>query len=273
MLKKLFVIFLACFIFLDLRVVQANKVENIKFELGEDEAVLTFFHLSKGEAALLQDGFGHSILLNTGHASSKREVLEMLSLFQVKKLDAIIVTKQDEGYDDNLGQLSEQFYPKVIHVPAGYTRPVPFRQVVRWEKGNQTFIGKDLTITVLNEENEKIPSIDLSIKYGENHILYMTNRSVHTEEYLMKANLKNVNVLKMPQVSKGEALSEKLVEHIDPQTAIFTASNKYHLDQPFIEHLYDLWIDLYFVQQMGTVSVKMNKVRYEVIKVPISEGE
>ncbi|MFC3884216.1 hypothetical protein ACFOU2_12240 [Bacillus songklensis] len=273
MLKKLCVIFLACFVFLDLRVVQASKIENIEFELGEDEAVLTFFHLSKGEAALLQDGFGHSILINTGHAASKREVLAMLDLFQVKKLDAIIVTRQEAGYNDNIRPLSERFSPEVIYVPALYTGALPPVQIVEWDKGDHKLFGKALMITALREEKEPVPSMNLSIKYCENHIFYMTNYSAYTEQHLLEEKLEDVNVIKMPSLSKGDRLEEKVVEHLDPQTAIFPASNEYHLNKQFIEYLYELWIDIYFVQKMGTVSMKMNETHYEIITLPAPEGK
>lgn len=272
MFKKLFIIFLACLFCLNMeKVVQASKIENIEFELGEDEAVLTFFHLSKGEAALIVDGHGHSILINTGHASVEQELFGMLDLFQVKKLDTIIVTRQEEGYDDNLESLIKQFSPKTIYVPSSYTNTPPFSKTVKWKNGDYQLFGKGLMIQVLNEEQEEVPSIDLSIKYGENHIFYMTNYSKQKEEQLLKEKLEDVNVVKMPNLAKGEALSEKLVEHMDPQTAIFTAPKDLQHGSQFIEYLYELWIDVYFVHQMGTVSMKMDNTHYEIITFPVSE--
>ncbi|HWO95501.1 MAG TPA: hypothetical protein VNM45_03980 [Bacillus sp. (in: firmicutes)] len=252
---------------------QASKVENIKFQLSEDEAVLTFLHLSKGEAALIQDGLGHSILINTGHASAEKELLKMLDLFQVKKLDAIIVTRQEEGYDDNINALFKQFSPEAIYVPPSYMDTASLTETIKLKKGNRKLFGKGLTIQVVNEEQGEVPSIDLSIKYGENHIFYMANHSEQTEERLLKEKLKDVNVIKMPNLAKGEDLSEKLVEHIDPQTAIFTAPRDVQHHGQFIEYLYELWIDVYVVHQMGTVSMKMDDSHYEIITFPFSESK
>lgn len=272
MFKKLFIIFLVCLFCLNTeKIVQASKIENIEFELGEGEAVLTFFPLSKGEAALMVDGRGHSILINTGHASAEKELLSMLDLFQVKKLDAIIVTRQEEGYDDNLEPLFKQFSPNTIYVPSSYTNILPFSKTVKWKKGDRQLFGKGLTVQVLNEEQGETPSIDLSIKYGENHIFYMTNYSKQTEEQLLKEKLEDINVVKMPSLAKGGALSEKLIEHMDPQTAIFTTFKDGERCSQFIVYLYELWIDVYFVHQMGAVSMKMDNTHYEIITLPISD--
>jgi beta-lactamase superfamily II metal-dependent hydrolase len=271
MFKKWFIIFLGCLFCLHIPTVQAAKIENIQFELSEEEAVLTFLHLSKGEASLIQDGLGHAILINTGHASSEAELFRMLDLFQVKKLDAVIVTREEEGYDDNLQSVFEKFIPQAVYVPASYTKNVPSLKVVKWKKESGQSFGKSLKIKVVNEESERLPSIDLSIKYGENHIFYMADYSKKTEERLMKEQLEDVNVVKMPDLTKGEVLSEKLVEHMDPQTAVFTFLKDIQYRSQFIEYLYELWIDVYFVHQMGAVSMKMNGSHYEIITFPISE--
>lgn len=271
MFKKWFIIFLGCLLCLHIPNGQAAKIENIEFELSEDEAVLTFLHLSKGEASLIQDGLGHTILINTGHASAETELFRMLDLFQVDKLDAIIVTREGEGYDDNLHSVLAKFAPASIYVPNTYRKTVPSGKVVKWKKESQQLFGKRLTMKVLNEESEREPSIDVSIKYGENHIFYMAAYSKETEERLMKEQLEDVNVVKLPNLTTGEVPSERLIEHMDPQTVIFTFLKDIQTRSQFIEYLYELWIDVYFVHQMGTVSVKMNDSHYEIITFPVSE--
>lgn len=81
----------------------------------------------------------------------------------------------------------------------------------------------------------------------------------------MKLELKDVNVLKVAQFAVRNHLSMPLLKRIDPQAAIIFHKEGAQPNQRLLEKLYQLWIDIYQVHQIGVVMMKCNLSRYEII--------
>ncbi|WP_110112365.1 hypothetical protein [Bacillus sp. CGMCC 1.16541] len=242
------------------------KVESVDFDLSEDEAVIVFFNLSDGEATLVKDGHNHHLLINTGSERSKHELFHLMNTFGVKKVDDIIVTKPGPGFDDNLNEVVTRYSPNRVYVPAEYKKrsDVLYKS---WKEGTNHRYSKEISVRVLHHEGTT-PSMDILVTYGENRILYMTNGDLITEKKLSQLPLSDTDVLKVANYGIGSTTSQPFLEKVDPQAAIIFESSTGRIETDLLERLYEMWIDIHYVKQTGTVAMKMTKYQYEMISIP-----
>ncbi|MBM7703328.1 ComEC/Rec2 family competence protein [Metabacillus iocasae] len=269
-MSRPFIILLIVCVLLDLGISNnrsyASKVESVDFDLSEGEAIMVFFSLSDGEATLIKDGTNHHILINTGSAASKEELYKWMNMFGIKKLDEVIITKQGAGFDDNLMDVINRFSPKHVYAPNGYQMKND-SSYEAWKEGKHHQYSEDISVRVLHNESTSTVSMDIIVTYGENRILYMTNNDSSIEKKLTKLPLSDTDVLKVANYGGGTTTSQPFLEKVDPQAAIIFETSINRINPDLLERLYEMWIDIHYVKQVGTVVMKMTKYQYEIISI------
>ncbi|MFJ5715758.1 ATP-dependent DNA helicase [Neobacillus sp. NPDC093127] len=259
----------------------SEKVENIDLKLKEDEAAVSFLGLTKGEAILLQGPNDKNILVNAGGKGSKAELEAWLSLYGVKEISALILTNngQEQSFD-KLNQLIAKYNIKEIITTreisnqlTGNLEQIKQISILPWGSGAKKEILPQMTAEVQFSGHEKEEGMDLTLQFFKHTIFLMSSCSHQSEQILLKKNLKDVNIFKLPLYTKEDSLSGKLIEYLNPQIAILFTEEKQKLDRDILDDLHDTWSEIYLTKKQAATTIKLTKTNYEVITIPIIPEE
>ncbi|TYR79936.1 hydrolase [Priestia megaterium] len=246
----------------------ALAVESVDFVLEENEAAITFLQLPDGEATLLQDGTDQTILINTGSNHSQKHLLKWLALYEIKKIDQLIITKQGKEYDENLQFVADKYNVEEIIVPIGY-RGSHDSSLKEWKEKDIYQISKNIHVSVLHNQAQPSASMDLLLSFGQHQILYMANGTEHVEEKFHRKPVTKIDIIKLADFGMGEPLSEAFLNQINPQIAILFMKEKRKVSTELFHRLADSWIDLYDVDKGYSFSIKMSLKKYDTMKFSI----
>ncbi|MEI2329010.1 hydrolase [Priestia megaterium] len=241
----------------------AAVIKNVDFGLQADEVVITFLPLSAGEASLIQDGSGETILINTGNASSYLELKKWLKRYKVKKINQLVITKQQKYYDSNVQRAVNDYHIKRIIVPAQYQAEF---QTEKWKENDLFQLTDNIHVDVLHASKQKTSAMDLLFTIGEHRILYAMSSSDEVEEKFLRIPLTHVDVLKIPNFGEGTFFSNAFLKQLDTQLAVMFTKPGCSYSPRLLSNLTAEWIELYDVREGSAYSIKMSLKSYDVMK-------
>ncbi len=252
-----------------------NEVENIKLNIKDHEMAVTFIGLTNGEATLIQGPNGENILINTGGKNSGAELAGWLDLYNVKKLQTLIITNEPEDISVALQKLVAEYKVKQVISSVQLTTQIkevlPKKIVVTaWKEGAVANILPEVTASVIFAGNQPEDGLDIMLNFFNHRIFLMSSYSKQAENAILAKRLENIHVFKLPTNPKENTISEGLIEYLNPQISILFAASK----QPNKEVVYDLhnaWSEIYYTKKHGSITIKFTETKYEVITVPIIE--
>lgn len=251
-----------------------TEVESIDLNLSDHEIAVTFLPLSNGEATLIQNGHGENILLNTGHRDTKGELKRLLKLYKVDKISTIILTSHEDEYVGNFLMLTELYDVKQVITSKAISEKVEELQSGRvetqdvhiWSQGTKQMLFNDLEAEVLFTGESEV-ELDLSFTYKSERFLILTSMTEASNDHLLKQNLSNVSIVKIPKFARENSISRKLLKHLDPQLAVIfqTAHTEPHED--ILKLLQEMWLDVHYTKMHGILTIKMTPTNYEIISI------
>lgn len=249
------------------------KIEKVDLKLEANEVGFTFIDLMTGEATLIQGGEGENILINSGGPGTEQQLFDILKMFNVTSLEALIITNADEQYIANTNVLRERIQVKKVITGQQLLLNSPLNQqleVERWEtwKANRTYeILPSLKAHVIyeNYHEQKKHGMDLKISFHKHELLFMSSSDRQLESLFIKKPLTDINILKVPHFGQGTGSSKEFIDYINPQVAIIFRQHDEWPSQDVMERLYQSWMDIYPLKQFGSISIKFDENRYEVI--------
>jgi beta-lactamase superfamily II metal-dependent hydrolase len=251
-----------------------GNVENIDVKLKNHEMAITFFGLTDGEATLIQGAKGENILVNTGGEQTQEELQEMLSLFGVENVSALIITSGQNLFANHINELITTYHiPEVIattEISRTLTRlidPSAQVEITSWEEGSRKVLFPDLTAEVLYAGLGENEGLDLTLQFFEHRLFLMTSYSSKAEEVFLKSDIQDIHIFKVPNWAKVDSLSEKLIHYLNPEISILFESEKNQPDPEILNDLADTWSEIYFTKKTGTVTMKFTEKNYEVITI------
>ena len=256
-----------------------NNIENIDLNIKDHEVAVTFLGLSEGDSTLIQGSNGENILVNAGGKETDAELEGWLYLYDVKKISKLILTKNNlELSEKQINRLITKYSIKEIittpELSAQITNKLSLPNkpaVVTWGEGTKKTILPELTAVVQFVGNEPNEGMDLTLDFFNHRIFLMTSFTPHAEETLMKKNLENINVFKIPNCAMEDSLSEKLIQYLNPQISILFAPEEEGHDPDILVDLHETWSEIYTTKKHGTVTIKFTDSNYEVITIPVEE--
>ncbi|WHY84420.1 ATP-dependent DNA helicase [Neobacillus novalis] len=259
----------------------SEKVENIDLKLKEDEAAVSFLGFTKGEAILLQGPNDKNILVNAGGKGTKAELEAWLSLYGVKEISALFLTNNGQELSfDKLNQLIAKYNIKEIITTreisnqlTGNLEQIKQISILPWGSGAKKEILPQMTAEVQFSGHEQDEGMDLTLQFFKHTIFLMSSFSHQSEQILLKKNLKDVNIFKLPHYTREDSLSGKLIEYLNPQISILFAEEKQKLDRDILDDLHDTWSEIYLTKKQAATTIKLTKTNYEVITIPIMPEE
>ncbi|WP_413309211.1 hypothetical protein AA0X95_12210 [Bacillus sp. 1P10SD] len=256
-----------------------NQVENIDLHLNVHEAAVTFLGLSGGEAVLLQAANGKNILFNVGGKGTRAELEEGLSLYDVREISTLFLTTDDDVSINKINQLISSYNIKEIittsEISAQLTnelKSINHIPILAWGVGTKKEILPDLTAEVEFVGEELNEGMDLKLQFFNHTIFLMSSNSPRAEQVLMKKNLRNINVFKIPNGNMEGPLSDQLIQYLNPEISILFEGNN-SKDTKILRDLNEIWSEVYSTKKHGTVTVKFTENNYEVIRIPVNLEE
>jgi competence protein ComEC len=254
-----------------LNVFSEGDVENIDLNLRLDEMAISFFDLSNGEASLIQNSKGDTILINTGAETSLEELQALLEMNDVIKINKLIVTNHEPEYDGNVKWLLshyvvEELISAISTIPSYHQFVNAKTMTTGWQSGELYELFPGFIVKVLHHHENG--SLSLSFSYGHNRVLYMGIAEEEIEMKLIQKHPMKSEILKVGEFAAQGGTSQAFLEKVDPQMAVIFRKNKALPSSDVIERLNETWIDTYQTKQFGTIIIRCTTEDYEVITIP-----
>lgn len=259
----------------------SKNIENIDLNIKDHEVAVTFLGLSEGEATLIQGANDENILVNAGGKETVAELEGWLYLYDVKKISKLILTKNEQ-------ELTEKQFNRLIskyHIREIITTPELSGKIIKelsttnkpavvtWGASTKKRILPEMTAVVQFVGKDDNEGMDLTLEFFKHRIFLMTSFTSRAEETLMTKDLENINVFKIPKYAMKDALSEKLIEYLNPQISILFAPEEEKHDPDILVDLHESWSEIYSTKKHGTITIKFTDSNYEVITIPIEADE
>lgn len=246
-------------------------VAKVNLKLSNNEIAITFLALSNGEATLIQHAEAGNVLINTGGPGTKDELKQLFNMYNITDLRSIVITNDRPEYKHNLEWIAKNY--KVDEVFVGnkapsYVEKLDVPKITFINKGDHLELLPHLMIHILHVQRPHY-EIDMSLKYGDNRVLYMTTANSTIEKAIAKKELKdvNVNILKVADFASNIGTSQLLLDSIDPQVAIIFKKKGTLPSKDVLERLNDMWTDIYQTNRYGNVSIKFSPSQYDIITI------
>jgi competence protein ComEC len=257
-----------------------SKVENIDLNIKEHEMAVTFIGLSSGEATLLQGPNNETILVNTGKEDTAAELDGWLHLYDVKKIETLILTSDGSDLSfQHINNLIGKYQikkiittPKIAPLVTSQLDQENLLSVLSWQEGATETLLPELTAEVQYAGTGEKEGLDFVLRFFKHRIFLMSSYSERAEEELFKKNLQDINVFKIPNCAKEDSLSKKLIHYLNPQISVLFTPEEEHPDPNILHHLHASWSEVYFTKQHGTITLKFTDSKYEVFTIPV-DGE
>nr|WP_263325931.1 hypothetical protein [Neobacillus sp. Marseille-Q6967] len=254
------------------------NVEKIDLNLKDRELAISFLGLSDGEATLIQGPNGENILVNAGGKGTAGELQEILKLYGVNEIQTLIITNKNNLLPDQIQEVMAAYEIKKVITTAHLKDQLKTTQMNQieigtWEEGVSESLFPGLSAEVLFAGSGEDEGLDFILQFFNHRLFLMTSFSQHVEEILLKKNLDNVNIFKVPNWAKENSLSEKLIQYVNPQISILFESEKHQPDPDIIHDLQDTWSEVFFTRKHGTVTIKFTETSYEVFTFPVEKEE
>ncbi|MFP7297868.1 ComEC/Rec2 family competence protein [Neobacillus niacini] len=254
-----------------------GNVESIDMNLKDHEMAVTYLGLGDGEATLIQGSNGENILVNTGGEETIDELREVLKTYGVKEISTLIITNTQNFFLDQLTQIVSKYKVKQLIATTEITREITnsFKdvKVIPWVEGTNQVLFPDLSAEVLYAGKETNEGIDFTLQFFKHRLFLMTSSSQQVEEKLLNKNLDDVTIFKVPNWAKEDSLSERLIQHVNPQISILFESEQYQPDPDIIYDLQDTWSEVFFTKKHGTITIKFTENNYEVFTFPVEKED
>ncbi|MGM0845933.1 MAG: hypothetical protein ACQEUT_13240 [Bacillota bacterium] len=242
----------------------------VDLKLKPDEFALSFLPFEKGEVAIIHLPDGINYLVNTGASDQLKSLTSILKKFDIQKIQGILITDLKEYHEDALNRITERWGVEEILTGAELAQQFSVKglPVQPMNKGEKLALNREVSVDIMYEGSQADEGLDFTVTSLPHRFLWLSSHSALAEASLINEQLSDVNILKVPLYDKTELLSEKLLNHIDPQTAIFYREKKKYINTDLLELFHESWIDVYFTGQHGLITIKFNQNNYEVITFP-----
>lgn len=249
------------------------SIESVDLHLGNHEIAITFLDLSVGEAILLQRSEGGSVLINTGSSASEQELIDRLQMFNVKDISKVFLTNADEVYTGNFKTLLRYFNVNELLISEPLQKslvsPIPSQIVQTKVKDKQKIkLMEDVSAEIINIS--KAGEVTYMLSLGSQHLLMMGETDMELEESIASSG-RTVEVLKVANFGSGNGTSAEFLSAIDPQMAVIFRHKNIDVSESVLERLSETWTDVYYPYRIGSVTLRFQNDRYDVITLPTKE--
>lgn len=234
---------------------------------NSDEAIFTFFSIPDGESMLISTGQKH-ILINTGSQKSEKALLKQLIELKINHIDTLILTTQQPDACGNTERLVDRYHISKIITGKKlglncFGQGNRNFQTVIWGKEKYYEASPGLLFRVIKQEDSG--NISLYITFGKTALLYMTEGNEEIEKKIQALPIQ-AEIMKIPEYASKNFPSVEFLRKIDPHIAIVYSMEEIPFNDALIERLSESWIDVYVLENVGTIQIRSDLKNYEFMK-------
>ena len=227
--------------------------------VAETDVRALFLNVGKADAALLFLG-DRRYLVDTGKSGNHDELSLALSIYQIERLDGVIITHTDKDHVGGLKKLLKSgakvdmlYAAKLNSEPSEDAHPVyeasqKYVTPLSWlVAGDELDLGNGCTARVLgplslDETNENNNSLVLDVQTPEGRLLLTGDMETEEETELLAGGLvPNADVLKVAHHGDDDSTSKAFVLAVSPQWAVISTSSADEPDTPDSKVISRLW--------------------------------
>lgn len=233
---------------------------------AEGSFTLTFITIGKGDAFLMESPEGKHYLVDTGKAQDFAQIVRLLRLKEIERLDGIFLSHGHKDHAGCLEPLLEDMPVDRVYISKAdtisYTEIDPREILPGFEKtelvelkGGETLDlgGAEAMVwipPVTDPENANNNSMILRVVHGENVFLLMGDTELEEEAAFMRSGFPlKATVLKLGHHGETDATSPAFLEKTAPQIALIAGNAEENPDSenPYMASLLEQHkIDAYY---------------------------
>lgn len=250
-------------------------------------ATIDFIDVGQGSASLLCFSDGRTMLVDTGPASGRSELLELLRERNITKLDSLVVTHQHGDHAGNVSAVLDfcDVYEIVMPiVPESLLIDPPRYEKIYHDikdrgltvqsprQGEVLLSGEDYSVTVLSDDTGPYAalndySIILRVVVGDVSVLMMADAEKTTETQLMREGVGlDSDILLVGHHGNRNGATTPFLEAVTPDTAVVSVGQN-NFGQPatsVIMRLLNAGCEIFRTDREGTVTVETDGQDYAV---------
>ena len=223
---------------------------------AEGTFTLTFITVGKGDAFLMESPEGQFYLMDTGKAQDFQQIVRVLRLKGVEKLEGIFLSHGHKDHAGCLEPLLEDLPVESVYISradhVSYTEIDPREILPRFEntrlvelEGGEVLDlgGAQATVRIpptVDAENANNNSLILRVVHGANSFLLMGDCELEEEAMLIKSDLPlRSTVLKLGHHGETDASSPAFLDAVKPEIGLIAGNAEENPDSenPFVAAL------------------------------------
>ena len=222
-----------------------------------DGLSVVFIDLEKGDSTLVVFPNGKSMLIDGGLATSYPDMRDVISEFDLSRIDVVVATHPDQ---DHISGLSELIEDQTIAVGSVFISPVSedteaYRSFLSLAQNEQIVysgttmpLDDDVYVQVLSPPRQLIPddtnassansnSIVLLLEYGDIEMLFTSDTTHTTESWLVRSqpDLIDVDIMSSPHHGSKHSNTPAFILATSPGVVIFSADEDNQYNYPHEE--------------------------------------
>ncbi len=270
----------------------AAQIKSVPWE-GPQLAAIRFLSVGQGDCVVIEDRFGHMIVIDTGPPYRQKNVaahLERLLNSDMKRsIDLLIVTHPDSDHVGGLQRLLDTFDIKRLWLGGKDIREKYARELnsaylqkteVAFKKDVESYFGLgEVKIRPLvpffpgnifdaPELGQNDNSLAVEVQIGEARILFPGDIEHFSEQYLVEAGrLREVDILLAPHHGSQTSSTNAFIDATRPKDVIFSAGfqNRFGFPKLDIVNRYkSVRSNIWSTNCHGTTSIVINRNGYKI---------
>lgn len=260
--------------------------KNLKPKVPDVGTRAHFIALPVGEATLIQIENGSTILIDTGSLTSQPQLYRYLKQHQVRRIDGLFVTNEEEEHIGNVQDILADFAVRTVYYPyqledeafASVLRQYPHITFRALKRGDVIEFHDENVINVLHPDHQlslspQDNSLVLQWQHGKNRFLFTSDISRQTEQELAHTFDLESQILKVSDYGSIHASSAEFIQDVDAHVGIVFYRPERYLDPRVVQKLEESWMDVYAIKEYGHIVVVSVKDDYKVYLLGMDEQD
>lgn len=240
-----------------------------------------FIGLDAGEATLVRSKDGTTMLIDTGHPSSEKTLLQYLRDQNISDIGYLVLTHFSEDYIGNVKAVLDSTTVDTI-VTAKLLKPYILSpewgfsgKVKQLNAGERLKLNTHVEIIALSPRQLYLApqnnSLVFQLKHNKIQFLFTSAINKEVEQELMEKYDMKTEIVKVSDFGSSQGSFAPFIEEVDPQVAVlFHPSAAVGTPDEVLERLHETWTDVYRIKKQDyfqTIKMISNGDNYEIIEI------
>ena len=240
-----------------------------------DTLIVRFIDVGKGDCIVISCG-GSTVMIDAGYSSTAGSVLSQLSDTGIERLDGLIVTHYDKDHAGGAAEIVSSIPVAALYLPgydSGNEQQSKLMNAAEKSGISTKKVTEDISFTLgtavlkiyasdieyspggsKGEGNDNDVSLVISLTNGNDSFLFTGDIEKAGIKSFLKKCSSRFDVMKLPHHGRKCSNTDKLIETVQPKTAVITDSAEDPADKKTLSLLEDT--DIYRSALCGNIMIE-----------------